>query len=186
MWELFAAIFGCVYLASKIQSDKSAQREAREAFDRERRQLDIFRRLVTDQQTVFAVNEYMRSGKSNDQIVSELRLLFDKIPELKGKENHWLSYNHKPPAGNWSFIELVLCINRRCVPITRQYGFQISPYYIGNSSSGVPMYISLSAESCAIFADWVTNKFQSYGINVVLTYNPSNSVYKFVWETDSG
>ena len=184
MWELLAALFGGASIASKVASNKASQRLAAQRFENEQQKLKLFRESVTNERTVRAVNDYMSMDGSKEKVATELRELFLLLPELKGREQYWICSNHRPPASNWYFVELILCINRGCVPITKQFEFSISPYYIGNDASGAPRYISLSSRSLKRLADWITKKLHIYGVNINLKYKLIGGIEKFVWSTE--
>lgn len=184
MWELLAALFGGASIASKVASDKASQKLATQRFENEQQKLKIFRDSVTNERTVKAVNDYMGMEGSKEKVAYELRELFTLIPELKGREQCWLCSNHKPPASNWYFVELILCVNRGCVPTTKQFEFSISPYYIGNDSIGAPRYIGLSSKSRKTLANWITKKLQVYGVNINLISRTTGGIEKFVWSIE--
>ena len=147
MWELFIALFGGAYLASKASSDKRRTRAAIKKIEDDQKKLEIFRKSVTNNEMVSYVNDYMCIDDSGEKIEEELKELFSLIPELNGMEKYWRCYNNSPPAGNWLFIELILCVNRGCVPLTKQFDFTVYPYYIGNNLNGtlIIVYCASSA-----------------------------------------
>ena len=181
MWELFAALFGGIYLTSKLSSDKRNTRAAIKKTEDGIKKLEVFRQSVTNDEMVSYVNDYMCMDDSGEKIEEELKELFSLIPELNGMEKYWRCYNNSPPAGNWFFIELILCINRGCVPLTKQFNFMIHPYYIGNHLNGTPKYVALSGESCKVLAKWMAERLSLYGIKINLAYKKSGWVDNFVW-----
>lgn len=184
MWELLAALFGGAAIALRVASDKTSQKHATQRFENEQQKLRLFRESVTNNRAVNAVNDYMSTDGSHGRVEHELRELFMLIPELKGREHCWLYSNHRPPASNWSFVELILCASRGCIPVTKQFEFTINPYYIGNSVSGAPRYVSLSDESCEILARWIERRLQAHGTHISLNYLVSGGINKFVWSVD--
>lgn len=181
MWELLVSLFGGASIATKVITDKAEQKVAARRFEDEQTKLNRFRESVTNERTVKAVNDLMYSDNSVDAVAKELSEVFRILPELRGKEALWIKSNHRPPASNWYFVELVLCIKRGCVPITKQFSFDISPYYIGNNAGGRPQYVSMSESSCNAFANWATRTLQVYGNSVTLEYRPSQIPNRFVW-----
>ena len=184
MWELLGAIFGGAFILSKIVSDKASQQSARQNFEKEQYFLTRFRNSVTNERMVQAVKYYMSREDAKEQVAKELRELFLLIPELKGLEKYWNYSNHRPPASNWDFVELILCINRGCVPLTKQFAFAVSPYYIGNNAVGTPRYVAMSEASRAEFADWVVRKLETYGVVVDLKYDAKRGYREFVWRIE--
>ena len=181
MWELFIALFGGAYLASKASSDKRRTRAAIKKIEDDQKKLEIFRKSVTNNEMVSYVNDYMCMDDSGEKIEEELKELFSLIPELNGMEKYWRCYNNSPPAGNWLFIELILCINRGCVPLTKQFDFTVYPYYIGNHINGTPKYVAISEESCKVFAKWIVERLSIYGIKINLVYNKSGWINNLKW-----
>ena len=181
MWEFIAALFGGAAIASKVASDKAALRESSRNFEENQKILSSFRESVTNENTVNAVNDYMCTVGNEEAIEEELRELFQIIPELIGMEEYWCYSNHNPPAGNWFFIELVLCVKRGCVPLADQFFFTVNPYYIGQNLNGTPKYIAISEESNKLIAKWITKKLSMYGINIALVYKTKGWINEFVW-----
>lgn len=181
MWELIVALLGGAWIATKVASDKAAIKSADKKFEDEQQRLKLFRESVTNEQTVSAVNDYMCMDGSRDKIAEELHELFQLVPELNGLEQYWICSNHRPPAGNWFFIELILCVKRGCVPLTKQFRFTINPYYIGQNLNGTPKYVAISNDSNQIIADWIVKKLQSYGVNIGLRYETPGWINQFVW-----
>ena len=184
MWELLAAIFGSASIATRVAADKASQRDAAREFESEQEKLKLFREFVTNERTVSAVNALMYAEDSIEVVAKELAEVFALLPELKGKELLWAKSNHRPPASNWFFVEFVLCVKRGCVPLTQQFHFSVSPYYIGNEVTGRPKYISMSESSCHAFAKWVTKTLGAYGNNVRLEYRSEHGHSKFVWTAE--
>ena len=73
MWELFIALFGGAYLASKVSSDKRKTRAAIKKIEDDQKKLEIFRKSVTNNEMVSYVNDYMCMDDSGEKIEEELK-----------------------------------------------------------------------------------------------------------------
>ena len=164
MWEFFLALFGGAQLAGRISSDKKAMKKVQETHKHKMAVLDSFRTAVTKESKVKEVSDLMWDESKISAVQAELGKIFVNIPELRGAEKFWLSSNKKPPASNWKFVELLLCINRGCVPYHSQIFFSVVPYYIGNDSRGVPQYIRLSDTGMIAFSRWASQRLEDFGI----------------------
>lgn len=182
MWEFFLALFGGAHLVSKVSSDKKALQKVQETHERKVAALQRFRAAVSNEKKVKEVSELMWDDTKIDEVQQELGKIFANIPELRGMEKFWVSSNAKPPASNWNFIEIVLCINRGCVPYASQCFFSIVPYYIGNDSRGKPQYLYLSEAGILAFNRWASNRLRDFGIVIGLKADKNMSHGTVTWE----
>lgn len=187
MWEFLVALFGGASIFTQTAVEKAGLNSAKDICDIRREEREKFFRMFTNRELEAEVVKMMRDYNRRDEVAALLTEAFASIPELKGYEKFWDTVDTKKTySSNDHLVKLILCVQQGFLPDTDMLGFRLYKFYvIGETQPGytVPPSITISDDSYAKFAEWITDTLRRYGSGCYLKYTP-NSPYtnNFEWK----